>query len=185
MTAQSSYQSAAAPAASENSLIAKLKTIISFFHARFALLPESVIGLSARIGIAMVFWNSGMTKIISTPAFTLFGREVSMPATFPPTISDVTYMLFEMEYALPVLPVPLAAWMATMAEIILPLLLIIGLATRFSALALLIMTAVIQFLVYPNLWNDHLLWAAALFYLLAKGPGIVSVDHLLGKKFKG
>ena len=60
-------------------------------------------------------------------------------------------------------------------------LILIGLATRFSALALLIMTGVIQFLVYPDAYATHGVWATVLLYLIARGPGAVSLDALIAR----
>lgn len=73
--------------------------------------------------------------------------------------------------------------MAATAEHLFPALILIGLATRFSALALLGMTIVIQFLVYPDAYPTHGVWAAALLFLVARGPGPVALDHLISKRF--
>jgi putative oxidoreductase len=78
----------------------------------------------------------------------------------------------------PLLPPDVAAYMATAAENVLSVLLIAGLASRLSAAGLLVMTAVIQS-VYPSGWPEHVLWAAALLVVVTRGPGVVSVDHLL------
>lgn len=124
-------------------------------------IPDSALSLIARIGVAGVFWRSGQTKVN--------GFEVT----------DSTYYLFREEYGLPVIPPEFAANLAALAEHVFPALLIIGLASRFSALALLGMTLVIQFFVYPASWPDHAIWAAALVFIIARGPGILSFDHLL------
>ena len=75
----------------------------------------------------------------------------------------------------------LMAPMAATAEHLFPLLILIGLATRFSALALLGMTLVIQLFVYPGAYATHGTWAAVLLVLIARGPGMLSVDHWLGE----
>jgi putative oxidoreductase len=80
----------------------------------------------------------------------------------------------------PLLPPALAAHPATYAEHLFPMLLVLGLFTRLSALALLGMTAVIQFFVYPDAWPTHLSWAALLLYLVGRGAGLVSLDRALG-----
>ena len=90
--------------------------------------------------------------------------------------------LFRDEYKLPLIPPELAAPMAAFAEHLFPLLILIGLATRFSALALLVMTATIQFLVYPDAWPTHGVWAAVLLFIAARGPGAVSLDHLIARR---
>lgn len=63
-----------------------------------------------------------------------------------------------------------------------PLLILVGLATRFSALALLLMTLVIQRFVYPGAYATHATWAAVLLYLMARGPGALSMDHALAAR---
>ncbi|MCB1465372.1 MAG: DoxX family protein [Nitratireductor sp.] len=129
--------------------------------------PDSGLSLIARIGIAGVFWRSGQTKVN--------GFEVT----------DSTYYLFREEYALPIIPPEIAANLAAFAEHFFPVLLIIGLASRFSALALLGMTLVIQIFVYPGSWPDHAVWAAALAVIIARGPGVVALDHWLFGRRKG
>jgi len=128
-------------------------------------IPSSAISLVARIGIAGIFWRSGQTKVEGWQ------------------VTDSTIYLFEEEYALPLLPPDLAAYMAVVAEHLFPVLLIVGFASRFSAAALLAMTIVIQVFVYPGSWPDHLTWAAALIFLLARGPGVLSFDHLIHHYF--
>lgn len=130
-------------------------------HAVFGQIPDAAILLAARIFPAAVFWYSGRTKVD--------GWSVSENALF----------LFEYEYALPLISPVLAAWLATIAEHLLPILLVLGLATRFSALALLCMTLVIQIFVYPAAWPTHGVWAACFLIVIAKGPGPVSLDRLL------
>ena len=86
---------------------------------------------------------------------------------------------------MPLVPPDWAATLAATAEHVFPLLLLLGLATRFSALALLMMTLVIEIFVYPDAYPTHGLWAALLLYLMARGPGIVSLDHLLARRARG
>jgi putative oxidoreductase len=126
------------------------------------LLPPSLLLLLARASAASIFFLSGRTKVEG-----LF------------TIKDATYQLFEYEYGLPFIPPETAAQMATVAEHLFPLLLILGLSTRLSALALLGMTLVIQVFVYPSAWPTHLSWAALLLPLVARGAGAISLDHAL------
>lgn len=125
-------------------------------------LPHDVVALAARIFPAVVFWQSARTKVDGL------------------TIKDSTYFLFEQVYALPLIPPAIAAQLATVAEHLLPVLLVLGLFARVGALGLLGMTAVIQIFVFPEAWVTHGLWATALLVVLAKGPGRVSLDHLLG-----
>ncbi|MCC5955043.1 MAG: DoxX family protein [Natronohydrobacter sp.] len=124
-------------------------------------MPQDVVALVARVFPAMIFWQSARTKVDGF------------------SIKDSTYFLFEHVYALPLIPSAPAAVLATVAEHVLPVLLILGLFARVSAFGLLIMTAVIQIFVFPDAWVTHGLWAAALLVVVAHGPGRVSLDHLL------
>jgi len=119
--------------------------------------------LVSRVGIAAVFWYSGRTKVDGLLS-----------------VSDGAVSLFRTEYRLPVLDPVFAAHAATYAEHLFPLLLVLGLFTRFAALSLLGMTLVIQTFVYPEAWPTHLSWAAPLLLLVARGAGRLSVDRLLG-----
>lgn len=130
-----------------------------------ALLPDALLLLVARMGIAAIFFLSGRTKVEGII-----------------TITDSTYELFRTEYALPLTPPELAATLATWAEHLFPILLLLGLFTRLSALALLGMTLVIQTFVYPDAWPTHLSWAAILLPLVARGGGIWSMDALVFRK---
>jgi putative oxidoreductase len=95
------------------------------------------------------------------------------------TISPSTYALFADEYRVPLLPPEVSAHIATYAEHLFPLLLVLGLFTRISALALLGMTLVIQTFVYPDAWPTHLSWAAILLFLIGRGGGAISLDRAL------
>jgi len=125
-------------------------------------LPASLLLLVQRLGVAAVFFQSGRTKVEG-----IF------------TIPDTTVELFRSEYALPLLPPELAAYMAAGAEHLFPVLLVLGLFTRLSAAALLGMTLVIQIFVYPDAWPTHLSWAALMLPLIALGGGNWSLDRLL------
>lgn len=90
-----------------------------------------------------------------------------------------TLELFRSEYKVPVLPPEIAAYMASAMELGCSTLLLLGLATRFAALGLLGMIAVIQLFVYPNAWPDHIQWLAFLFPLVMRGAGKYSLDALV------
>ena len=94
-------------------------------------------------------------------------------------IREETFVLFREEYKVPLLPPDLAAYVSTMAEHVFPVLLVVGLASRLSACGLLFMTMVIQLFVYPSGWPEHVLWIAILLTIIARGPGVISLDHLL------
>jgi putative oxidoreductase len=100
-----------------------------------------------------------------------------------PRLADSAVFLFQQEYRLPVLTPELAVLLAAVAEHVFPALILLGLATRFSALALLVMTATIQLLVYPAAYPTHGVWATVLLLLMAKGPGRVSLDWLVARRF--
>ena len=123
---------------------------------------HDLLALASRIAIAAIFYFSGRTKI---EGFL--------------TITDAAYELFRSEYKLPLIAPEIAAHAAVCAEHLFPLLLVLGLFTRLSALALLAMTLTIQVFVYPDAWPTHLSWAALLLYLIGRGGGAFSVDKLL------
>jgi len=131
-------------------LIARLECIPYWFQA-----------LLIRVSIAGVFWQSGQTKLEGW------------------RVSDTAVELFRSEYNLPLIDPTLAAHLAALAEHVFPGLLVLGLATRFAALALLGMTLVIQIFVYPDAWPTHGTWAACLLVLIAQGAGRVSLDRLI------
>lgn len=135
---------------------------ITRLNRALAAIPAAPVALMLRVFPALVFLQSGRTKVEGF------------------SIKDSTWFLFEHEYALPLIPPQVAAVMATVAEHVLPALLILGLFTRLSALGLLGMTAVIQIFVYPDAWMTHGLWAAVLLAVAARGPGSWSADHLTG-----
>ena len=144
----------------------------------FERIPNTLIAFIARFSIAAVFWNSGQTKVQGF-VVNLVSGEFSLGW---PRLSDSALALFQDEYKLPFIPPEIAAPMAATAEHVLPVLLLIGLGTRFSALALLGMTLVIQLFVYPGAYATHGTWAAVLLYLIARGPGMLSVDHWLASR---
>jgi putative oxidoreductase len=138
-------------------------------------IPHGVIAFIARFSLAATFWQSGQTKVENFQIDLIRGDvQVGVPR-----LAESAVDLFRDEYALPLLPPEWAAPLAATAEHVFPLLLLIGLATRFSASALLVMTLVIQLVVYPAAYPTHGLWAALLLYLMARGPGVLSVDHAL------
>jgi len=140
------------------------KARAAFVAARTLLerLPLSVLQLAMRLAIGFVFFNSGLLKARSF---------------------EFAVKLFEQEYRLPFIDPTLAAQLAMVAELSVPVFLFVGLATRLATLPLLAMVAVIQTLVYPQAWVEHLLWTSVLLFLLTRGPGVLSLDHLIEKRF--
>jgi putative oxidoreductase len=128
-------------------------------------IPMSFITLCARIFPAAVFWLSGETKVNGFH------------------LKDSAIELFREEYALPLIDPTIAAYAAAFAEHFFPVLLIIGFASRFAALALLGMTAVIEIFVYPDAWPLHGVWATCFLIVIAHGAGVFSLDYLIAKHY--
>lgn len=128
-----------------------------------SLISESLLVLVARISIAAIFFMSGRTKVTGFL-----------------TITPSTYELFRTEYALPFISPELAAHLSTYSEHLFPVLLVAGLFSRLSALALLGMTLVIEVFIYPDAWPTHLSWAGLLLLIVARGAGVLSLDRRLG-----
>lgn len=126
-------------------------------------IPYDLIALGARLFPAAIFWQSGQSK--------LEGWQVS----------DNAIYLFREEYKLPLVDPVLAAHLAALGEHLLPVLLVLGLASRFAALGLLGMTAVIQVFVYPDAWPTHGVWAVCLLIVAARGPGRIALDALIAR----
>lgn len=142
---------------------------------------ECTIALLARIGLAATFWLSGQSKVVGLSIDILGGTPWQWGI---PHVTDSAIVLFASIYKLPLLPPEIAAIMAASAEHIFPLLLFIGLATRFAALALMVMTLTIQLFVYPDAWPVHAIWLAAQLYLMVYGGGSLALDHLLSRYAK-
>lgn len=137
---------------------AALRTI-----ALFERIPDGLIALIARIAAGTIFMRSGLLKVDGWS-------------------DGVTLELFREEYQLPLLPPEFAAYLATAAELTLPPLLFLGLATRFASAALLAMTLVIQVFVYPNAFDTHGVWAVAFLFLMKNGAGPLSLDRLVAAR---
>jgi putative oxidoreductase len=127
--------------------------------ARF---PLSILQLMMRFGVGLVFFNAGLLKYKSF---------------------EFAVKLFEDEYKVPILAPAVAARITMFNELTWSSLLFLGLATRFATLPLLGMITVIQIFVYPTAWPDHVLWGGILIFLLTRGPGAISLDHLIDRHF--
>ncbi len=126
--------------------------------------PYALLAVPLRLAVATIFWNSAMVKLDDWNA---------------------TLALFTDEYHVPVLAPALAAYIALSIELSMPVLLVLGLLTRFAALVLLGMTSFIEVFVYPQAWPTHLQWAAMLLVLLCRGAGAASLDHWFRRRFGG
>jgi len=143
------------PLGAWNRLATRLEDIVS----------HGLLALGARVAVGAIFFLSGRTKVDGVL-----------------TVNDTAYTLFREDYKVPLLPPEFAAQLATYAEHLFPILLVLGLFTRLSALALLGMTAVIQIFVYPSAWPTHLSWAVLMLYLAGRGAGPLSLDRVAGIK---
>ncbi len=147
-------------------------------------IPDSFIAFVARLAAAVPFWRSGQSKIDGSEILGIKWNILS--------IKENKFYLFQDHYGFPEAIAPAAAHLAAFGEFFLPLMLVFGIGARFGALGLIVMTAVIQFYVFPGdllkmngNWSLHLLWFAPLLYVLAKGPGSWSIDALLARRYEG
>ena len=145
-------------------LFQQASRLILLAYSILSRIPDWTYASLMRVAVFFVFFLSARTKV---DGFL--------------TLKSSTFYLFENEYALPVIPSAWAAYMATYAEHIFSVLVLVGLATRLSALSLLAMTAVIQIFVYPEAYVVHMTWAAMLLYLVSKGGGLFSVDEAVAR----
>jgi putative oxidoreductase len=127
-------------------------------RARLSRFPLSIVLLAGRIGVGATFFKAGLLKYNSW---------------------EFTVKLFEDEYRVPLLDPAVAARIAMIQELTIPILLFLGLATRIATVPLLGMIAVIQIFVYPNAYNDHLAWGSTLMLVLTRGPGVFSLDYVI------
>jgi len=125
--------------------------------------PWNYLVIPMRIAAFSVFMRSGLVKLDDWSS---------------------TLDLFATEYKVPVLPPVLSAYMATTIELGASTLMLVGLATRFAALAVIGMIATIQIFVYPMAWPDHIQWLAFLIPILVWGPGRFALDTLIGRRLR-
>ncbi|NWD68144.1 DoxX family protein [Pseudomonas gingeri] len=146
----------------------------------FEMIPYSLIAFVARFSIAAVFWKSGQTKVEGFAVDLISGTfDIGLPR-----LADSTIPLFASEYKVPLLSPEIAAHLSAFGEHFFPVLILLGFATRFSALGLFGMTLTIQLFVYPGAYPTHGTWMAILLLLMAKGPGVLSIDHLIAKRYR-
>jgi len=124
--------------------------------------PYALLAIPLRLAVAVIFWNSGTTKLANW---------------------DATLDLFENEYKLPLIPPDIAAYIGASVELSTPVLLVLGFLTRPAAAVLFGMTLVIEIFVYPQAWPTHIQWAAMILVLLCRGPGAFSLDALVRRRF--
>jgi putative oxidoreductase len=157
------------------SLAYMLDRIVAFC----GIIPYALVALVLRFVMARVFFLSGQSKI-EGPSFPLNIQDFDLSVTLPMGLKDATLRLFEAKFAALPVPSALLAYVFTYAEFILPICLVLGFATRFSALFLLAMTVMLQLYVMPEaLWTTHIYWESILLVLMSAGPGAVSIDHVV------
>ncbi len=130
-------------------------------YAMLDRVPLSFPLLVARVATFSVFLRSGLVKLSDWSG---------------------TLMLFRDEYKVPVIPYEAAAYIAASMELGCSTLILLGLLTRVSVAALFGMIATIQIFVYPTAWPDHIQWIGFMLFVLLRGPGAVSMDHLIAKR---
>lgn len=152
-----------------------MQKIINLYNWAFKwlhLTTDDILKLFVRLYVADAFFRSGLTKLGSWDA--------EMPF-----LSSGAQYLFESEYQVPLIPWELAAYLGTAAELILPIFLLFGLATRLSALMLFAFN-IIAVVSYPAIWQsgffDHKLWGIMLLITVVYGQGRISIDALLCRK---
>ncbi len=145
-------------------MMLKLIHLYNLFFTKLSKYSEDIFLLFLRLYVADAFIRSGYIKLTSW---------------------DTTLYLFENEYSVPLLDFQLAAILGTIAELVLPILLIFGFITRFSALALFVFN-IIAVYSYQTIWAggfwDHKLWGIMILVLVIYGSGKFAIDSVLCKK---
>jgi putative oxidoreductase len=153
-------------------------TVDSFISA-CSIIPYALVALALRLVMARLFFLDGQTRI-NGPRFTLSLADFDFSVMLPLEVKVQTFSAFLAQYAAVPLPPIVAAYLVSYAEFILPLMLVLGLGTRFAALGLMVITALIQIYVMPQaLWTTHIYWASILLVLLSLGAGQISIDHVI------
>lgn len=154
--------------------------IVDGFIGMCSLLPYTFVALALRVLMARVFFFDGQMRVEGTSWMLSFQDLFSFPVTLPERVrGDTITAFFSSSPPLPVSPV-IAGHVLAYAEFILPIMLVVGLATRFAALSLLAVTALMTLYIAPQaLWSTHVFWAAILLVLISRGPGELSLDGLI------
>lgn len=153
------------PADSASNIINKIQSLWGSVSNMLGTLTP-VGDLVLRLWVANVFFASALTKIQSF---------------------ETTIMLFEYEFAVPLLPPVVAAWTGTGIELLFPVLLAVGLMGRFSAVVLFLFN-IVATISYPDISDagvrDHIIWGIMLLVMMSHGPGKLSLDYLLFDKLR-
>jgi putative oxidoreductase len=168
-------------------------TLDSFISICKSVLPYAVVALALRLIMARVFFLDGQNKILGIPVpvslpdlvqgFSLQGfslKAFNFSVLVPVDVTPGTIGLFMTKFAASPVPPVLAAYVVSYAEFILPIMLVLGFASRFAAIGLLGLTALFQFYLMPEaLWSTHIYWVAMLLVIVSRGPGQISIDHII------
>jgi putative oxidoreductase len=150
--------------------------MVDGFVAACSFLPYALVGLALRLTMARVFFLDGQTRV-DGPHVPINVQDFSISVTLPLEVKAATINGFLTQMPVPPL---LAAYVLSYAEFVLPICLLLGFATRFSALALLALTVMLQLFVMPQaLWTAHVYWASILLVLISLGGGQISVDAVI------
>ena len=145
-------------ASTDITTLSRLVALFDRLIAGFALIPYWLTALTCRVALADVFWRSAESHLASW---------------------QTTLYMFQNSFRLPFLPPTPAAYITIAIELVVPPLLILGLATRFASLVIFGMTLVIEIFVFPQAWPTHIQWAAMMLVLMAYGAGPLSLDWLI------
>ena len=155
-----------------------IRTIIESFASACAFIPYALIALALRFVMARVFFLDGQLKV-DGPRVPVNFQDFDFSLVLPMRVKSETFATFVDFYsALPVPPV-LAAYIVSYAEFILPVMLVLGLGTRFAALAFLVLAGMQLYVQPAELWTTYVYWGAILLVLLARGAGAISADHVI------
>jgi putative oxidoreductase len=153
--------------------------MVDGFVSACSFIPYAVVALALRLVMARLFFLDGQSRI-SGPRYSLSEYGFDFSAVLPVQVKAETFNAFLTQYAAVPVPPVLGAYLVSYAEFVLPVLLVLGLGTRFAALGLLMMTMMIPIYVMPHaLWSVHVYWASILLVLLSLGAGRISLDHLI------
>lgn len=155
--------------------------------------PYALVALVMRLIMARVFFLDGQSKILGIPVpvslpdlvqgFSLQGfslKAFNFSVLVPVDVAPGTIGLFMTKFAASPVPPVLAAYVVSYAEFILPIMLVLGFASRFAAIGMLGLTALFQFYLMPEaLWTTHIYWTAMLLVIVSRGPGQISIDHII------
>jgi putative oxidoreductase len=153
--------------------------MVDSFVCACSFIPYALVALALRLVMAQLFFLDGQTRIAG-PRYSLSLFDFDFSAVLPLQVKAETFNAFLTQYAaLPVPPV-LGAYLLSYTEFLLPVMLVLGFGTRFAAIGLLIITALIQLYVMPQgLWTTHIYWASILMVLVSLGAGKISIDHII------